>query len=310
MQRRTTVTSVGLLVAVCAAVGTAGSLSGLLSSALTFFSTPTSVQRFSERSAVLTDRNADGIADFLQVIQAFPERIGMPIITIVLGEGLEMPAGAVHSSPAPKPPAVDFPFNDGFFSVVESPEHILLDQSLMMPGMEPPVPDAGTPMLPVPPRYYLLPPLPRAVAPSSHAAARAPSSIPYTPAPASSIPPTSRRSTVPVSSIPATTSSSASATTSASVAPTASSVPVTTSSSVINTQAEICTNGIDDDNDGLVDCNDPGCMAHASCTVSTSSSLATEICNNGIDDDGDGLVDCADPGCMFSVLCMSSSSSS
>ncbi len=49
-----------------------------------------------------------------------------------------------------------------------------------------------------------------------------------------------------------------------------------------------CTNGIDDDHDGKIDCADPDCSA--SCTHETS-------CSNGIDDDHDGLVDCKDPDC-------------
>jgi hypothetical protein len=53
------------------------------------------------------------------------------------------------------------------------------------------------------------------------------------------------------------------------------------------TPKEICDNGIDDDGDKLVDCDDPDCV----CTPK-------EICDNGIDDDGDKLVDCDDPDCV------------
>jgi hypothetical protein len=51
---------------------------------------------------------------------------------------------------------------------------------------------------------------------------------------------------------------------------------------------EICDNGIDDDDDGLIDDNDPDCQVPPS----------DEICDNGIDDDGDGLVDGDDPNCL------------
>lgn len=51
---------------------------------------------------------------------------------------------------------------------------------------------------------------------------------------------------------------------------------------------EICNNGIDDDGDGLVDCDDPDCTLNEDCG---------EICDNGIDDDGDGLIDGDDPQC-------------
>jgi hypothetical protein len=53
---------------------------------------------------------------------------------------------------------------------------------------------------------------------------------------------------------------------------------------------EFCTNGLDDDGDGLVDLNDPDCICYP-----------VEICTNGIDDDGDGLVDCMDSDCPVCV---------
>jgi subtilisin family serine protease len=56
-----------------------------------------------------------------------------------------------------------------------------------------------------------------------------------------------------------------------------------------------CSNGQDDDGDGLVDFAgfDPGCDT-ANDTEETSASL---LCDNGEDDDLDGYVDLADPGC-------------
>jgi hypothetical protein len=55
------------------------------------------------------------------------------------------------------------------------------------------------------------------------------------------------------------------------------------------TLVEICTNGFDDDRDGLVDCEDGRCMGSGSC--------AELICDDFNDDDGDGLVDCRDDDC-------------
>jgi hypothetical protein len=49
---------------------------------------------------------------------------------------------------------------------------------------------------------------------------------------------------------------------------------------------ENCSNGIDDDGDGLADGRDPDCFV-----------TPEEICDNGIDDDGDELVDADDPDC-------------
>ncbi len=50
--------------------------------------------------------------------------------------------------------------------------------------------------------------------------------------------------------------------------------------------AEDCANGIDDDLDGLMDAEDPGCLP-----------ADKRECGNKIDDDGDGQVDAADPDC-------------
>lgn len=56
---------------------------------------------------------------------------------------------------------------------------------------------------------------------------------------------------------------------------------------------EDCTNGIDDDGDGLIDCDDPDCGGVGTCP---------EIqCSDGIDNDGDGLVDCLDSDCDSDV---------
>ena len=58
-----------------------------------------------------------------------------------------------------------------------------------------------------------------------------------------------------------------------------------------------CTNRIDDDGDGLIDCEDPDCLFDPGCT--------RENCANGIDDDGDTLIDCADPECLADPRCLS-----
>ncbi|MHC4838714.1 MAG: S8 family serine peptidase, partial [Planctomycetota bacterium] len=60
---------------------------------------------------------------------------------------------------------------------------------------------------------------------------------------------------------------------------------------------EDCRNGVDDDGDGLVDCDDPDCADDTACPPST------EDCTNGVDDDGDGLVDCEDPDCGKDPAC-------
>ena len=60
---------------------------------------------------------------------------------------------------------------------------------------------------------------------------------------------------------------------------------------------EMCSNGQDDDGDGLIDCDEPGCLCD----------LRPEICSNGIDDDGDGLFDCGDPDCENAGNCSDTS---
>ncbi|MCA9673080.1 MAG: hypothetical protein KC503_46125 [Myxococcales bacterium] len=62
---------------------------------------------------------------------------------------------------------------------------------------------------------------------------------------------------------------------------------------------EICSNGRDDDGDGLSDCADPDCFSDPSCR-----NPGFELCGNGVDDDGDGLIDCADSDCRNDERCI------
>ncbi len=67
-----------------------------------------------------------------------------------------------------------------------------------------------------------------------------------------------------------------------------------------NDQAEICDNGIDDDGDNAIDCNDIDCSSNSACNGSP------ENCTNGIDDDNDGQTDCDDVDCNGNSACASS----
>ena len=62
--------------------------------------------------------------------------------------------------------------------------------------------------------------------------------------------------------------------------------------------AEICTNGIDDDRDMLIDCLDPDCAGAPTCCVAVP-----EVCGNGSDDDCDSAIDCSDPDCVVAPTC-------
>lgn len=58
-----------------------------------------------------------------------------------------------------------------------------------------------------------------------------------------------------------------------------------------------CFDGIDNDGDGLSDCDDPDCSIYGRCRRTTDSEEGRE-CFDGIDNDGDGLTDCEDNDCL------------
>ena len=62
-------------------------------------------------------------------------------------------------------------------------------------------------------------------------------------------------------------------------------------------EADICNDGIDNDCDQLIDCDDGECVNDQSCQT-----FEPEICWDGIDNDGDGAVDCADSDCAGDIL--------
>jgi hypothetical protein len=89
-----------------------------------------------------------------------------------------------------------------------------------------------------------------------------------------------------------------------------------------------CNNGVSDDLDGLVDCDDPDCANSTYCTtgiggtaaggtagagnvmIGGSGGLAAEYgipyeadCTDQIDNDGDTLIDCNDPDCSGNASC-------
>ncbi len=83
------------------------------------------------------------------------------------------------------------------------------------------------------------------------------------------------------------------------------------SSSSSSSSESQCDDGIDNDDNGFMDCADSVCSSHPSCMPSSSSSTGTEYdCSDNIDNDGNGYIDCDDSMCTSDPVCLPSSSSS
>ncbi len=68
---------------------------------------------------------------------------------------------------------------------------------------------------------------------------------------------------------------------------------------------EICDNGLDDDGDTNVDCDDTDCLGIGNCPDETGNIVGGELlCDNLTDDDNDGFTDCADPDCSAVASCV------
>ena len=68
-----------------------------------------------------------------------------------------------------------------------------------------------------------------------------------------------------------------------------------------NFSAEICNDRMDNDQDGAIDCEDTDCENAFACRKK-------EICTDGLDNDEDGKIDCEDADCRFKSYCEDSSS--
>ncbi|MGL1903684.1 MAG: fibro-slime domain-containing protein [Fibrobacterales bacterium] len=74
-----------------------------------------------------------------------------------------------------------------------------------------------------------------------------------------------------------------------------------------DTIIEICNDGIDNDMDRKIDCEDPDCwpIEGAQCGEFTEA-LSEALCRDGLDNDEDGKIDCYDPDCLlYDELCPS-----
>jgi hypothetical protein len=58
-----------------------------------------------------------------------------------------------------------------------------------------------------------------------------------------------------------------------------------------------CSNGVDDDLDGYVDCADRDCALTAGATICPGETSEDGRCSDGVDNDGDGFIDGSDDGC-------------
>jgi hypothetical protein len=70
---------------------------------------------------------------------------------------------------------------------------------------------------------------------------------------------------------------------------------VTVNVRTTSTNTYACNDGVDNDGDGYVDMNDPGCSSPTD--NSEVNTTQTYACNDGRDNDGDGYIDMYDPGC-------------
>src|SRR5687767_6134923 len=68
-----------------------------------------------------------------------------------------------------------------------------------------------------------------------------------------------------------------------------------------NTDA-LCSNGLDDDANRLLDCEDFSCLAEG-ITVCRQPEVGPTLCEDGFDNDADGLADCADEDCADHATC-------
>ncbi len=63
---------------------------------------------------------------------------------------------------------------------------------------------------------------------------------------------------------------------------------------------DLCSDGIDNDDNGETDCGDDACSAVPWCPAGDESG---PLCGDGKDNDEDGLIDCKEPSCLTSRYC-------
>lgn len=63
-----------------------------------------------------------------------------------------------------------------------------------------------------------------------------------------------------------------------------------------------CRDGLDEDGDGLTDCDDRDCDNREGCVRPPDNEVG--LCDNGVDDDSDGFTDCSDLDCGNDAACL------
>ena len=73
---------------------------------------------------------------------------------------------------------------------------------------------------------------------------------------------------------------------------------------ILDTEIDIasCTDLVDNDLDGFVDCQDQDCQTFNFCLLQENT---FEKCSDSTDNDSDGLIDCDDEECAYFTHCMS-----
>ncbi|MGB0589156.1 MAG: hypothetical protein ACPGU1_05700 [Myxococcota bacterium] len=66
--------------------------------------------------------------------------------------------------------------------------------------------------------------------------------------------------------------------------------------------AQLCLDGVDSDEDGLTDCDDPDCAWVAGCPWEGLENT-DQRCGDGLDNDGNGFTDCKDWSCKLTAAC-------
>ena len=76
--------------------------------------------------------------------------------------------------------------------------------------------------------------------------------------------------------------------------------PVAITIRCVGSSAETnCTDGVDNEGDGLIDCSDADCASDTACLPAP-----VENCTDGIDNDTDGAIDCSDADCSSDPACL------